>query len=184
VNQAEVQAGALGDVEQRVLAVREVQDPEHGQLEAAGVGTVQDGFCGAGRGRDSGVEVETRYGEGLKKSVVNEAGDFIFIPPDVPHQPVNLSATWGDAALRLPAIHLAFGPDQARHLPRPRRYAHPSLTVADRQFSLLRNLTFLCCVNDAGAGGADGIDFGVGSGVMVSVDGVFIVQKDDTRFIY
>jgi uncharacterized RmlC-like cupin family protein len=35
--------------------------------------------------------VETRYGEGLKKSVVNEAGDFIFIPPDVPHQPVNLS---------------------------------------------------------------------------------------------
>ncbi|MGH6832865.1 MAG: cupin domain-containing protein [Methyloceanibacter sp.] len=37
--------------------------------------------------------VETRYGEGLKKSVVNEAGDFIFIPPDVPHQPVNLSKT-------------------------------------------------------------------------------------------
>ena len=37
--------------------------------------------------------VETRYGEGLKKSVVNEAGDFIFIPPDVPHQPVNLSTT-------------------------------------------------------------------------------------------
>ncbi|HZP09082.1 cupin domain-containing protein [Methyloceanibacter sp.] len=37
--------------------------------------------------------VETRYGEGLKKSVINEAGDFIFIPPDVPHQPVNLSST-------------------------------------------------------------------------------------------
>lgn len=36
--------------------------------------------------------VETRYGEGLKKSVVNVAGDFIFIPPDVPHQPSNLSA--------------------------------------------------------------------------------------------
>jgi uncharacterized RmlC-like cupin family protein len=35
--------------------------------------------------------VETRYGEGLKRSVVNKAGDFIFIPPDVPHQPVNLS---------------------------------------------------------------------------------------------
>jgi uncharacterized RmlC-like cupin family protein len=35
--------------------------------------------------------VETRYGEGLKQSVVNEAGDFIFIPPDLPHQPVNLS---------------------------------------------------------------------------------------------
>jgi uncharacterized RmlC-like cupin family protein len=38
-------------------------------------------------------KVETRYGEGLKKSVVNDAGDFIFIPPDVPHQPVNLSDT-------------------------------------------------------------------------------------------
>jgi uncharacterized RmlC-like cupin family protein len=35
--------------------------------------------------------VETRYGKGLKQSVVNEAGDFIFIPPDVPHQPHNLS---------------------------------------------------------------------------------------------
>jgi uncharacterized RmlC-like cupin family protein len=37
--------------------------------------------------------VETRYGEGLKKSVVNVAGDFLFIPPDVPHQPINLSDT-------------------------------------------------------------------------------------------
>lgn len=37
--------------------------------------------------------VETRYGPGLKQSVVNEAGDFIFIPPDVPHQAINLSAT-------------------------------------------------------------------------------------------
>ena len=37
--------------------------------------------------------VETRYGEGRKKSVVNEAGDFIFVPPDLPHQPVNLSDT-------------------------------------------------------------------------------------------
>ena len=37
--------------------------------------------------------VETRYGEGLKKSVVNEAGDFVFIPPNLPHQPVNLSDT-------------------------------------------------------------------------------------------
>ncbi|PWB92294.1 cupin domain-containing protein [Methylocystis sp. MitZ-2018] len=35
--------------------------------------------------------VETRYGENLEKSVVNVAGDFIFIPPDVLHQPVNLS---------------------------------------------------------------------------------------------
>lgn len=35
--------------------------------------------------------VLTRYGPGLRKSMVNEAGDFIYIPPDVPHQPVNLS---------------------------------------------------------------------------------------------
>jgi len=37
--------------------------------------------------------VETRYGPGLRQSVINEAGDFIFIPADVPHQPVNLSTT-------------------------------------------------------------------------------------------
>ena len=37
--------------------------------------------------------VETRYGPGLRKSVINETGDFIFIPADVPHQPVNLSET-------------------------------------------------------------------------------------------
>ena len=37
--------------------------------------------------------VETRYGPGLRKSVIHEAGDFIFIPANVPHQPVNLSTT-------------------------------------------------------------------------------------------
>ncbi len=37
--------------------------------------------------------VETRYGPGLRQSVINQAGDFIFIPADVPHQPVNLSDT-------------------------------------------------------------------------------------------
>jgi uncharacterized RmlC-like cupin family protein len=37
--------------------------------------------------------VETRYGTGLKQSVITEAGDFLFIPPDVPHQPINLSET-------------------------------------------------------------------------------------------
>ncbi|MFN8596789.1 MAG: cupin domain-containing protein [Anaerolineae bacterium] len=37
--------------------------------------------------------VETRYGPGLSQSVVNEAGDFIFIPANVPHQPINLSDT-------------------------------------------------------------------------------------------
>jgi uncharacterized RmlC-like cupin family protein len=37
--------------------------------------------------------VETRYGRGLRQSVINQAGDFLFIPADVPHQPVNLSDT-------------------------------------------------------------------------------------------
>lgn len=37
--------------------------------------------------------VQTFYGEGLKDSVISEAGDFIFIPPGVPHYPVNLSKT-------------------------------------------------------------------------------------------
>ena len=37
--------------------------------------------------------VKTRYGEGLSKTTINEEGDFIFIPADVPHQPINLSDT-------------------------------------------------------------------------------------------
>jgi len=36
---------------------------------------------------------ETRYGKGLKQSEINQAGDFLFIPASVPHQPVNLSDT-------------------------------------------------------------------------------------------
>jgi len=35
--------------------------------------------------------VETLYGSGLTQSVVSEAGDFLFIPPDVPHVAINLS---------------------------------------------------------------------------------------------
>ena len=37
--------------------------------------------------------VLTRYGPGLAESVINEAGDFIYIPADVPHRPENLSET-------------------------------------------------------------------------------------------
>ena len=37
--------------------------------------------------------VETRWGEGLARSVISETGDFLFIPPDVPHEAINLSAT-------------------------------------------------------------------------------------------
>jgi uncharacterized RmlC-like cupin family protein len=37
--------------------------------------------------------IETHYGPQLDKTTINEAGDFIFIPPNVPHQSTNLSAT-------------------------------------------------------------------------------------------
>lgn len=36
---------------------------------------------------------ETKYGENLEHSSINESGDFLFIPPNLPHQPVNLSDT-------------------------------------------------------------------------------------------
>lgn len=35
--------------------------------------------------------VETRFGAGLKERLVSAAGDFLFIPPGVPHQARNLS---------------------------------------------------------------------------------------------
>jgi uncharacterized RmlC-like cupin family protein len=35
--------------------------------------------------------VDTRFGDGLEESIICEEGDFLFIGPDVPHQPVNLS---------------------------------------------------------------------------------------------
>jgi Predicted mannose-6-phosphate isomerase len=34
---------------------------------------------------------ETKYGPNLEFASINEAGDFLFIPPNLPHQPVNLS---------------------------------------------------------------------------------------------
>jgi len=43
--------------------------------------------------------VETRFGEGLKESVITEKGDFLFIPAGVPHQPFNLSQTEPAVAL-------------------------------------------------------------------------------------
>ncbi len=36
---------------------------------------------------------ETKYGTDLEQSSINAAGDFIFIPPNVPHLPINLSDT-------------------------------------------------------------------------------------------
>ena len=55
--------------------------------------------------------VETRYGPGLEHSVITEAGDFLFIPPDLPHQPVNLSET--EAAR---AVVVRNDPDEQEHV--------------------------------------------------------------------
>ena len=38
-------------------------------------------------------KVETRFGVNLQESKINEEGDFVFIPPGVPHKPINLSKT-------------------------------------------------------------------------------------------
>jgi uncharacterized RmlC-like cupin family protein len=37
--------------------------------------------------------VETRFGEGLAESIISEPGDFLFVPPGVPHEAINLSDT-------------------------------------------------------------------------------------------
>ena len=42
---------------------------------------------------------DTRYGKRLENSVICEAGDFVYIKADVPHQPINLSATESAMAL-------------------------------------------------------------------------------------
>lgn len=43
--------------------------------------------------------VKTLYGEGWNKSVINEEGDFIYIPADLPHKPINLSETQAAEAI-------------------------------------------------------------------------------------
>jgi uncharacterized RmlC-like cupin family protein len=50
------------------------------------------------RGYETGIyvlegRVATRWGEHLENEVVSEPGDFLFIPPDVAHEAINLSAT-------------------------------------------------------------------------------------------
>lgn len=71
----------------KVLSMNLVIIPPGGQADAH----YHDGF-------ESAVyllqgSVETRYGRGLRKSIINQVGDFIYIPPNVPHQPRNLSQT-------------------------------------------------------------------------------------------
>jgi uncharacterized RmlC-like cupin family protein len=44
-------------------------------------------------------QVETHYGKDLEKVSINQAGDFLFIPPNVPHTARNLSQTQPARAL-------------------------------------------------------------------------------------
>ena len=56
--------------------------------------------------------VQTHYGPALEQSVASEAGDFLFIPPDVPHVAVNLSTT--EAARAIVARNDPAEQDQVR----------------------------------------------------------------------
>jgi uncharacterized RmlC-like cupin family protein len=38
-------------------------------------------------------KVLTRWGSHLEHEVVSEAGDFLFVPPGIPHEAINLSST-------------------------------------------------------------------------------------------
>lgn len=55
--------------------------------------------------------VQTFFGKDLKESVINETGDFIYIPPNVLHKPVNLSKT--EPAI---AIVSRNDPDEQEHV--------------------------------------------------------------------
>jgi uncharacterized RmlC-like cupin family protein len=55
--------------------------------------------------------VETHYDQKLDNSIVNGPGDFIYIGPNIPHQPVNLSETE-----RAVAINARNDPDQEEHV--------------------------------------------------------------------
>jgi uncharacterized RmlC-like cupin family protein len=61
----------------------------------------------------------TRWGAALENEVVSQAGDFLFVPPGIPHEAINLSATEPARAVVArndPAEQdkvLPFPPDQA-----------------------------------------------------------------------
>jgi uncharacterized RmlC-like cupin family protein len=71
----------------RGLAMHIVVIPPGGHAEPhAPVGYETVIFVLAGR-------VRTRYGRNLEHDVVSEPGDFLFVPPGVPHEAINLSDT-------------------------------------------------------------------------------------------
>lgn len=66
--------------------------------------------------------VKTLYGEGLKKSVVNAAGDFLYIPADLPHKPINMSDT--ESAEAIVARTDADEQESVEHVAEPDRNLH------------------------------------------------------------
>jgi len=71
----------------RGLSMNEVILPAGGRAQAhRHVGSESTIYLLAGT-------VKTLYGPCLEHSIVNRAGDFLFIPAGVPHQPINLSAS-------------------------------------------------------------------------------------------
>ena len=79
----------------RGLSMNRVVIPPSGQAAAhRHVGSESAIFLLAGR-------VKTFYGPCLEKSVINQTGDFLFIPAGITHMPVNLSAS--EAAIAIVA---------------------------------------------------------------------------------
>ena len=76
--------------------------------------------------------VETRYGARLESSVVSEAGDFLFIPPGVPHEAINLSASEPARAL----VSRNDPAEQDNVVPYEGPHARPSTSIA-RTFSTI-----------------------------------------------
>lgn len=64
--------------------------------------------------------VRTRYGAHLEHSIVNREGDFLFIPPGVPHEPTNLSST--EAAVAIVARN---DPEEQEHVQLIDGQTHP-----------------------------------------------------------
>jgi uncharacterized RmlC-like cupin family protein len=63
--------------------------------------------------------VETLYGPGLRERVVVRTSDFLYIAADVPHQPINLSASQTARAI------------VARNTPREQESVVPYLPVTE-----------------------------------------------------
>ncbi len=72
--------------------------------------------------------VKTFYGHCLETMVINQAGDFLFIPPGLPHMPVNLSGT--ETAIAIVARNDANEQEQVERVAPPPAAAARSAVMA------------------------------------------------------